>query len=371
MNAPTSAPIPLVDLTLQRDRVAGDVEAGFEQVFKETSFVLGPAVAAFEQSFAEYCGVSHVVGVGNGTDALELALRSARVGPGDEVVLPANTFVATAEAVLRTGAELVLVDCDEDYLMDVAKLGDVLTPRTRAVIPVHLYGQTAPVEKIRAVVGSEMLIVEDAAQSQGARRHGIRAGALGDIAGTSFYPGKNLGAYGDAGAVMTSDPELADRLRLLRNHGGVKKYEHVDIGMNSRLDSLQAVVLTAKLGVLDAWNAERRAAAERYESLLADTPTLVLPRTIPGNEHVFHLYVVRVPDRDGVLTHLHEAGVGAGIHYPTPLHLLPALSSAALRNSRFPTAERLAGEIISLPIFPGITTSQQERVAEVVTEAVR
>ena len=218
-----------------------------------------------------YCGTTEAVGVGNGTDAVELALRAAGIGPGDEVVLPANTFVATAEAVARAGAEIVLADVtDDDLLLDPASVAERLTARTRAVVGVHLYGQLAPIERLRELVGEQVLLVEDAAQSQGARRLGRRSGSVGDIAATSFYPGKNLGAYGDAGAVTTSSPELAERLRALRNHGGVRRYEHEVLGVNSRLDSLQAVVLSAKLARLDAWNDERRAAADRYAELLGD-----------------------------------------------------------------------------------------------------
>jgi len=362
--------VPLVDLALQHERVAPDVQVGFERVFKITSFVLGPEVAAFEESFAEYCGVDHVVGVANGTDALEISLISAGVRPGDEVIVPANTFVATAEAVVRVGARVVLADCDENFLIDPADIGHRITERTRAVMAVHLYGQIAQVEKIREVVGPDILIVEDAAQSQGARRDGVRAGALGDIAGTSFYPGKNLGAYGDGGALMTRSSEFADLARMLRNHGGVRKYEHVVMGRNSRLDGLQAVVLSTKLAVLDSWNDERRAAAALYDELLAETDEVITPLTLGGNEHVFHLYVVRVGDRDRVVAELNQAGIGAGIHYPQPIHRLAAFEFLGLADGAYPRSEQAAKEILSLPIFPGITQVQQELVVSTLIGAV-
>lgn len=364
-----SQPVPFVDLGLQHRRIADQVTAGFERVLSATSFIRGPEADTFERAFAQYCGVEHVVGVGNGTDALEMALAAHDIGPGDEVVIPANTFVATAEAVARVGAQIRLVDCDEHFLLDPKQLEEAVTSRTRAVAAVHLYGQTAAVELIREVVGPDVLVLEDAAQSQGARRHGIRAGALGDVAATSFYPGKNLGAYGDAGAVMTSSVEVADRVRAIGNHGGNRKYEHSVIGRNSRLDGLQAVVLTEKLRVLDEWNAERRAAATRYDELLADVEQVQRPVTAPGNEHVFHLYVVRVPERDRVAEHLAGAGIGAGVHYPQPIHQIPAFDFLAVPAGSFPVTEQAAPELLSLPMFPGITPGQQERVAEAVRGA--
>src|SRR4051794_33967423 len=306
--------VPLVDLKLQHNRVADEVQAGFARVLANTSFVLGPEVQAFERDYAAFCGVGHCIGVGNGTDAIELALRAVGVGPGDEVITAANTFVATAEAIVRTGATLVLADCDEHFLLDPNAAVAAITSRTRAIVPVHLYGQMAPMERYAAAEGVHL--IEDAAQSQGAVRHGRRSGSVGTVAGTSFYPGKNLGAYGDAGAITTDDAGLAERLHALRNHGGVRKYEHLEIGVNSRLDELQAVVLATKLRRLEEWNDERQMAAERYGELLKALDDVVVPEVLPGNEHVWHLYVVRVPRRDDVLARLNAAGIGAGIHYP-------------------------------------------------------
>ena len=365
------APIPLVDLGIQHREVEAEVRTGFDRVFAATSFVLGPEAERFEAQFADYCGVRHCVGVGNGTDAIELALLAIGVSAGEEVVLPANTFVATAEAVLRAGARPVLVDCDDHYLMDPESVADRIGPRTRAIVPVHLYGQIAPMKALAELVGEDVAVVEDAAQSQGAVQDGRLAGSFGAAAATSFYPGKNLGAYGDAGAVLTDSDQLADALRALRNHGGVRRYEHGRFGVNSRLDGLQAVVLSAKLERLDAWNGQRRAAAARYDELLSGLEQVVRPATAPGNEHVWHLYVVRVPDRDKVLDALHAAGIGAGIHYPAPVHLLPGWRFLGLGPNSFPRAEAYAAEILSLPIFPGITSDQQERVASTLAAALR
>jgi dTDP-4-amino-4,6-dideoxygalactose transaminase len=358
--------IPLVDLAAAHAEVAEEVEAGFKRVIAETAFVGGAEVAAFEQEYAAFSGLPHCVGVANGTDALELAFKAVGVVPGSEVILPANTFIATAEAVARTGARVVLVDCDpRTYLIDADAALAAVTPATRAIAPVHLYGQMAPVERLQE---AGVAIVEDAAQSQGATRHGRAAGVDG-IAATSFYPGKNLGAYGDAGAVVTSSAELATTVRTLGSHGGLKKYTHDLIGVNSRLDGLQAVVLRAKLARLADWNALRRAAAARYHELLSGLD-VVLPATLEGNEHVWHIYCVRVPGgrRDEVLARLNADGIGAGIHYPVPIHRTGAFAHV---GGSFPNAESTAPELLSLPLYPQITPAQQARVATALTAALR
>jgi dTDP-4-amino-4,6-dideoxygalactose transaminase len=367
--------IPLVDLQAAHAEVAEEVDAGFKRVLANTAFVGGEEVAAFEREFAEFSGVPHCVGVANGTDAVELALRAVGVGPGDEVVVPANTFVATAEAAARAGARVVYADIDPDtYLVDPDAMLAAVGPATKAVVPVHLYGQLADTERLRAgLSGRGVVVVEDAAQCQGALRHGRTAG-LGGIAATSFYPGKNLGAYGDAGAVMTDDAGLATAVRTIGSHGGLKKYVHEVVGVNSRLDALQAVVLRAKLGRLAAWNTARRAAAARYDELLAAVD-VVRPVTLEGNEHVWHLYVVRIPGgparRDAVLARLNEAGVGAGIHYPYPVHLTPAFADPGFPAGSFPHAERAAGEILSLPLYPQITADQQETTVRALAAALK
>jgi dTDP-4-amino-4,6-dideoxygalactose transaminase len=309
----------------------------------------------------------------NGTDAIEIALRALGVGPGDECIVPANTFIATAEAVSRAGATPVLVDCadDETYLIDTDAVKAAVTPRTRAIIPVHLYGQAAPVERLLPLATRMGIwLVEDAAQAHGACRYGTSAGALGDAAATSFYPGKNLGAYGDAGAALTSSADVAARMRMIRDHGSPRKYEHEVLGVNSRLDTLQAVVLSAKLRRLAGWNAARRAAAARYDELLCGCDAVVRPRTLDGNEHVWHLYTVRVPDRDRVLKELRAAGIGAGIHYPQPIHLTEAFAGLGYEEGAFPVAEGTARGLLSLPLFPEITVAQQERVASVLASVL-
>jgi dTDP-4-amino-4,6-dideoxygalactose transaminase len=366
--------IPLVDLQAAHAEVAEEVDAGFKRVLATTGFIGGGEVAAFEREFADFSGAAHCVGVANGTDAVELALRAAGVGPGDEVVVPANTFVGTVEPVARIGARVVMADMDPDtYLVDVDKMLAEVGPKTKAVVPVHLYGQMADAPRLReALAGSGVAVVEDAAQCQGALRHGRGAGADG-IAATSFYPGKNLGAYGDAGAVVTPDEDQAIFVRTLGSHGGLKKYIHELVGMNSRLDALQAVVLRAKLARLELWNTARRAAADRYHELLADLD-VVRPVTLAGNEHVWHLYVVRIPGgpqrRDAVLSRLHESGVGAGIHYPYPLHLTPAFADPRYPAGSFPHAEKAAGEILSLPLYPQITVDQQEKTVAALSAAL-
>lgn len=356
--------VPMLDLGWQSAQIADAVQAGFARVIAASAFVQGPDVADFEREFARYCGARQVIGVANGTDALELALRAAGIGPGDEVIVPTNSFVATAEAVLRAGAHPVFVDCDENYLLAVGSVAEHLSPRTKGIAAVHLYGQTAPVEELRALAAEDVVLLEDAAQAQGALRNGQRAGSLGDVAGTSFYPGKNLGAYGDAGAVITSSEEIAARVRALANHGGVRKYEHLVVGTNSRLDTLQAVVLRAKLALLDEWNAERNAIAARYDALLGSLNQVRTPGTAAGNVHVWHQYVVRVPQRDRVVAELNARGIGVGVHYPTPIHLLPAFSEFAPPGGALPVAEAMAAELMSLPIYPGLSEQQQDAVVD-------
>lgn len=365
--------IPLVDLGAQHAEIAEEVWPQLQEVFARTAFVGGPAVTAFEEEYARYVGTSHCVGVANGTDALELALRAVGVTAGAEVVLPANTFIATAEAVARIGAVPVLCDVDPVHLlMDPESAAAAVTGRTAAVVPVHLFGQAAPVELVvKHLPGGELPIVEDAAQSQGATRHGRGAGSLGMAAGTSFYPGKNLGAAGDAGAVLTDDADVARTVRMIGAHGSATKYVHSVVGVNSRLDTVQAVYLRAKLARLDRWNTLRREAADRYAALLAGVEGVTAPGVADGNEHVWHLYVVQVDERDRVLAQLHEAGVGAGIHYPTPVHLTEAFAHLGVGRGAFPVAETAGDRILSLPLYPHITAEQQEYVVETLASAVR
>ena len=363
--------VGFVDLAAQHREIADEVEPKVLDILRRGAFVGGPAVQAFEESFAEYCGVRHCVGVANGTDALELALRAVGVRPGGEVIMPANTFIATAEAASRIGAIPVPVDVDDDFLLlDPTRVEAAITERTQAIVPVHLYGQVAPVEQLTDLAAAHGLsIVEDAAQSQGARRFGRPAGSLGTIAATSFYPGKNLGASGDGGAVLTDDDELARQVRVMGAHGSAVRYVHEVVGVNSRLDAIHAVTLSAKLKRLDAWNAARRAAADRYATLLADIPGVRVPRTMAGNTDVWHLYVIRVPDRDAALAKLLEAGIGAALHYPTPWHLTDAYAHPGYPAGTAPVAEKAAGEILSLPMHQSLTADQQEVVADALRRA--
>jgi len=367
-------PIPLVDLSKQHEQVDDEIRAGLDQLFSTGAFVDGPDVADFEREFADFSGAEHAVGVASGTDALELALRAAGIGTGDEVIVPANTFVATAEAVIRAGAHPVFVDVDPDHhLLDATLVDATVTEHTRAIVPVHLYGQLTPMDDVVAVASRHGLaVVADAAQAQGATAGG--RGIADDVvaAGTSFYPGKNLGAYGDAGAVVTNDATVAELVRSMSHHGsGEDRYHHVRFGCTSRLDTVQAVVLRAKLARLEKWNEQRRAAARTYDELLAPLGGVVRPATAPGNVHVWHLYVVQVDDRDRVLDGLRAAGIGAGVHYPIPLHRQLAFAHLGLPADAFPVATAAADRILSLPLFPGITEVQQERVARTLSALVR
>ncbi|GAA4631658.1 DegT/DnrJ/EryC1/StrS family aminotransferase [Actinoallomurus vinaceus] len=360
------ADVPFVDLAAAHAEVADEIRAGFDRVLDTTAFVQGPDVGAFEREYAAFSGAGHCVGVASGTDALELALRALGCGPGREVVLPANTFVATAEAVVRTGARPVLVDVDPDHLLlEPRLLLSAIGPRTAAIVPVHLYGQLAP---MAAIAAHGIPVVEDAAQSQGASQDG--RGLFGRLAATSFYPGKNLGAYGDAGAVLTDSADLARAVRLLGDHGSEVKYRHETLGFNSRLDTLQAVVLRAKLRRLTDWNGRRRVAAARYAALLDGLPDVTLPAEATGNTHVWHLYVIRVPRRDEVARTLAEMGIRTGIHYPMPIHLQPAFRDLGHAPGDFPVTETAATEILSLPMFPHITEEQQDRVATALRKAL-
>ena len=362
--------IPLVDLALQHAQVADEVAAGWAAVVERSAYILGAEVERFENDFSSFMGVRHCVGVANGTDALEMTLRGLGIGPGDEVIVPANSFIASALGVFRAGARPVLVDCDPaTYLLDPKEVEARLTPRVRAVMPVHLFGQAAPVELLAGVAG-DLPIIEDGAQAQGATRWGKPVGSLGTVAATSFYPGKNIGAYGDGGAVLTDSDEMATRVRALRNWGSDRKYHHPVIGFNSRLDTLQAVVLTAKLRHLADWNRQRGEAANHYLELLSPLEPVVPPSVLEGNQHVWHLFVVRVPNRDNVMAKMRAAGVEVGVHYPIPMHLQGALAELGYHRGEFPATEAAATEMLSLPMFPGITLDEQERVVATLAAAL-
>lgn len=365
-------PIPFVDLVGQHRDVGDEVVDVVTRLMEAGSFIGGPEVESFEEEFARFCGAAACVGVANGTDAIELTLRALGIGPGDEVIVPTNSFIATAEAVVRCGARPVFVDCDPEWLLiDPDRVERALGPLTRAVIGVDLYGQQAPLDVLGQVVGPEVAVVEDAAQSQGATRHGAPIGTWATAAATSFYPGKNLGAYGDAGGVVTGDVDLAERIRAIANHGGTRRYEHLVSGVNSRLDAVQAAVLRRKLRRLHAWNAARVEAAARYDDLVSTLPVRRVA-TAPGNHHVHHLYVVEVPTgvRDAVLSAFARTGVGAGIHYPTPIHLTPAFAASGGAPGDHPVAEAASRRIVSLPMHPHLGADDQVRVVEVLASVL-
>ncbi|HEX8351385.1 MAG TPA: DegT/DnrJ/EryC1/StrS family aminotransferase [Pyrinomonadaceae bacterium] len=349
--------VPFLDLKAPYAELREELDAACRRVMESGWFVLGAECEAFEAEFAAYCGARHCVGVGNGLEALHLILRAMGVGPGDEVIVPSNTYIATWLAVSYTGATPVPVEPDErTHNLDPARVEEAVTPRTKVIMPVHLYGQTADMDAIGEVAARRGLrVVEDAAQSQGARYKGRMAGSLADAAGFSFYPGKNLGALGDAGAVTTDDGELADRVRVLRNYGSRVKYENEARGYNSRLDEMQAALLRAKLPRLDEWNGRRRRVAESYLQQLEGVAGLVLPEVPEWADPVWHLFVVRTRERARLQAYLSEAGVGTLIHYPKPPHMQPAYADAGHRAGDFPLAERLAGEVLSLPIGPHLS----------------
>jgi len=359
--------VPFVDLAAQYRDLAHEMRPALDDVLGSTHFILGETVSCFEQEFAAWLGAKHAVGVGTGLDALRLALLGSGIGTGDEVIIPANTFIATAFAVSAVGARPVPVDClEETHQIDPARIPAAITSRTKAIIPVHLYGHPADMDRIGPIARSHGLaVIEDAAQAHGARLHGRACGTFGQAGCFSFYPAKNLGAYGDGGCVVTDDAALAERLRRLRNYGQQAKNEHVLVGGNSRLDSMQAAVLRVKLRHLDAWNARRAAHAARYAALLPGDG-LVLPTTQPGATHVFHLFVLRTRAREALRAHLEQAGIETGVHYPVPPHLQPAYAGLGYGPGSFPVAERLAREVMSLPMFPELTEDQLQRVASAI-----
>ena len=360
--------VPFVDLKAQLEEIGDEVRSAIEEVIQRGDFILGRDVEAFEAEFAAYCGVRHCIGVGNGLDALRLTLQALDIGRGDEVITAANTFIATAQAILQAGATPVLVDCDPDtYNLDPRRLSGAITSRTKAIMPVHLYGQPADMDEIRVIADEHGLaIIEDAAQAHGAMYKGNRCGSMGIAGCFSFYPAKNLGAMGDGGAIVTDDRALAARIRKMRNYGSQVKYRHDVPGCNTRLDTIQAAVLRVKLRRLDKWNALRAEAARSYDELLAGCD-LIRPTTKDDRTHVFHLYAVRSQDRDELLETLTAAGISAGIHYPTPIHGHAAMRGRVRTAGPTTHADALAREELSLPMYPQISKEQLAAVADALT----
>jgi dTDP-4-amino-4,6-dideoxygalactose transaminase len=364
--------VAFVDLYQQHQAIEEELVEVFRRVLRKSSFILGPEVVAFEKEFAAYVGASDCIAVNNGTTALQLVLAGLGIGPGDEVITVANTFIATAEAISAVGARPVFVDVDPvSYTMDPQLVEAAITPNTKALLPVHLYGQAADVDALREIARRHNLhLVEDACQAHGATYKGRKAGSLGVAGCFSFYPGKNLGCLGEGGAVVTSNPELAQRMRMLRDHGSVKKYEHSLPGYNYRLEGLQGGFLSIKLRYLDRWNARRREVAKLYHELLSETP-LGLPVEMGWGEHVYHLYVIQADDREALRNALNAAGVECGLHYPVPLHLQAAYADLGYEKGSFPVSEHLSSHILSLPMHPFITDEEVKRVASVLLETLQ
>ena len=357
--------IPFLDLKAQHEPLRQELLAAFDEVLASCAFAGGPFVAAFERDFAAYCESAHAVGVGNGTDALWFSLLALGVGADDEVITVPATFMATAEAITYSGARPVFVDVDpQTYTMDPALIERAITPRTKAIIPVHLYGQVADMDPILDIAKRHgLFVIEDACQAHGAEYKGRKAGSIGDAGCFSFYPGKNLGALGEAGGVVTNNPELARKVEMLRNHGQSRKYCHTMVGWNGRMDGIQGATLRIKLRLLPQWNVARRAVAAHYTRLLQGIDGVITPVEAPCSLHVYHIYSLRLAGRDALIEALAAKGISCGIHYPVPVHLQEAYSSLGLREGMFPVAERHAREVVSLPIYPELSIAHVERVA--------
>ena len=360
--------IPFVDLKAQYESIAEEVDSAIANVFNNTDFILGEAVEALEKEFAQYCGAEFAVGVDSGTSAIELALRANDIGPGEEVITAANTFIATAFAISYTGATLILVDIDPTtYTMDIPLLENAITDRTKAIIPVHLYGHPADMDPIMEIANYHgLVVIEDACQAHGARYKGKRVGSLGHAAAFSFYPAKNLGCYGDGGMVVTDDEWVVESIRILRNDGQNEKYQHELRGYNRRLDTIQSAVLRVKLRHLDAWNAARRQHAKLYGELLAHNRPVVAPSEADYAESVYHLYVIRVEGRDRLRDYLHDKGIATGIHYPIPIHLQQAYRNLGCKRGSFPVTEEYAEQILSLPMYAELTPLSIKSVVEAI-----
>jgi dTDP-4-amino-4,6-dideoxygalactose transaminase/acetyltransferase-like isoleucine patch superfamily enzyme len=361
--------IPPVDLGAQYRELKNHIDVAFQDILNSGVFILGPHVEAFEEAFASYCTVDHAIGVNSGTSALHLAMLALGIGPGDEVITCAHTFIATIEAIAYTGAKPILVDATSDAcVMDVAQVESAISPNTRAIIPVHLYGQPVDMDPLIEIAQAhELAVIEDAAQAHGSTYKGRKVGSLGTAACFSFYPTKNLGAYGEAGAVVTNDPEMAQRVRHLRSHGESTRYHHDLVGYNNRMSALQGAVLNIKLPYLDEWNAQRRHHATAFTTRLTDLP-LTLPIEVPYAQHVYHLYVVQADRRDELYDRLRANKIIVSIHYPIPVHLTPAFAYLGYEAGSFPVAEHLAKQVLSLPLYPEMTIEQIERITAMVHE---
>ncbi len=365
--------VDFVDLKAQYKTIQQELQENIDRVIESCAFIGGPFLNGFEKNFADFCGVKHAIGVSSGTSALHLALTALGIGKGDEVIVPVNTFIATVEAIVHTGAKPVFVDMDSDnYNIAIEQIESKVTDNTAAILPVHLYGQPVDMDKVLAIAKRhKIFVVEDACQAHGAGYNGRKVGSIGDIAAFSFYPGKNLGAYGDGGMVTTNNSEFADKVLYLKDHGSVEKYYHKVIGYNYRLDGMQAAILDVKLRHLPDWNESRRKNAALYTELLQDVEGVKLPTEIDNASSVYHLYVIQVDtDRDELREYLGEQGIASGLHYPVPCHLQPAFSSLGYKEGDFPESERYAKRIISLPMFPELSPNEIEYGCEHIKSGV-
>lgn len=364
--------VPILDLKAQYATIKNEIQAAVNNVLEDQHFILGPEVKALEKEIAEYCGTRYAVGVASGTDALILGLRACGIGPGDEVIVPSFTFIATADAVSLLGAEPVFADIDPNtYNLDPQSVQKRITRRTKAIVPVHLYGQSADMDPILALAKAHNLkVIEDTAQAIGATYKGRKTASMGDVGCISFFPSKNLGGYGDGGMVVTNSEQVARHLGSLRAHGSSKKYLSDEQGWNSRLDELQAAILRVKLRHLDQWSIQRREAARRYDALLQGMSNVVTPKRNGFGDHVFHQYTVRVPQRDVMQKRLAEAGVTTMVYYPHPIHLQPIYASLGYREGDLPVTEAACKQVFSLPMFPELTTEQSEYVANALARAL-
>lgn len=357
--------IPLVDLKRQYKSIKKEINLAIKKVLDSTNFILGDECDKFEKEFAFFCGAKYAVGLGSGLAALELGMRALDIGPGDEVLTPANSFIASASSISFTGAKPVFVDCEEEtFNIDLKKAEQAITKKTKAIMPVHLYGQLGDMEEVmRFAKKYKLFVIEDACQAHGASFKDRKSGSFGHVTAFSFYPGKNLGAYGDGGALVTNSSKIAEVVRTMRNYGQKEKYNHIFLAWNSRLDTIQAVILRVKLKHLDRWNEKRLEHAKLYNSLLETLP-IIPPRISPEYVHVFHLYVIRVKNRDGLSKYLKEKGIATGIHYPIPIHLQKAYKYLGHKKGDFPVTEKLADEILSLPMFPELRKEEIKYISK-------
>ncbi len=361
--------IPFVDLKSQYQSIKGEIDGAIANVIADTAFISGKCAKTFEEDYSSYSGLDHVIACANGTDSLEILLQAMGIGPGDEVLVPALTWISTSEAVGSLGAKAIFVDINEYFTIDASQIEAKITDRTKAIIPVHIYGQPADMKRIMDIAKKHKLkVLEDCAQAHGAELDGIRIANFGDCGSFSFYPGKNLGAYGDSGGMVTNDADIAARARMIANHGQLEKHNHIMEGRNSRMDGIQAAILSVKLKYIELWTERRRANARYYDSILNNIESIEIPKCIEDGWHVYHLYVIRCKDRDGLKEHLEGNGISTGIHYPHPLPAMKCYEDRNLGRNDFPKSYAACDEILSIPMYPELEKGQMDYVADKINE---